>query len=202
MTHALPLRWRNRQDGLSPCLGRAILIGESIAAASAQTHVPHGSLRHIPPPQVIPPLPTPGIQPHQSQYHAGYIPGERVDGSGQDGTAECPILRALALEIQLACLRAHLVHQVVEMVGDMFRARVIPAEEPDLPAAVAVAHPMRLARLIRIQVACFRLMIALATLRILMMLIVSVVVVALPGLEPGTVCLVLSVAVRIVVVIH
>ena len=45
-------------------------------------------------------------------------------------------------------------------------------------------------------------MIELVTLPILMMLIVSVVVVALPGLEPGTVCLVVSAAVRIVVVIR
>ena len=62
-------------------------VQESIAASSAQTHVPHDSLRHIPPPLAIPPLPTRGIQPHQSQYHAA---GERVDGNGQDGTAGVP----------------------------------------------------------------------------------------------------------------
>ena len=45
-------------------------VQESIAAAHA-----------------IPPLPTPGIQPYRSQYHAGYIPGERVDGNGQDAGA-------------------------------------------------------------------------------------------------------------------
>ena len=56
-------------------------VQESIAAASAQTHVPHDSLRHIPPPQVIPPPPTPGIQPQQSQSF-------RV--SGQDGATRVP----------------------------------------------------------------------------------------------------------------
>ena len=74
----------------------------------------------------------------------------------------------------------------------------------DLLAAVAVAmaHLVDLVRPIPIQVACFRLMTELVTLRIPMMLIVSVVVVVLLGLEPGIVCLAAFAAVRIVVVIR
>ena len=55
-------------------------------------HVAHDSFRHSPPPQVTPPLPTPGVKPHQSQYHAGYVPGEKVDGSGQDSATGVPNL--------------------------------------------------------------------------------------------------------------
>ena len=65
-----------------------------------------------------------------------------------------------------------------------------------------MAQLVDLVRPIPIQVACFRLMTELVTLRIPMMLIVSVVVVVLLGLEPGIVCLAAFAAVRIVVVIR
>ena len=61
-------------------------VQESIAAASSQPHVSFDAFRSIPPPQAIPPLPTPGIQPRQSQYHTGYIPGDRVGARARAGT--------------------------------------------------------------------------------------------------------------------
>ena len=78
----------------------------------------------------------------------------------------------------------------VEMVG------AIPS-----PVAV-VAYVMGLARRIRTQEVCSRQMTALAMLRILMMLIVSVVALALLELDLGTVYLADSAVVRIVVVIR
>ena len=75
-TRAKASKWVESMLGKSQ-LNPPPSVQESIAAASAQTHIPHDSLRHIPPP-------------HQSQYHAGYIPGERVDGNGQDGAAGVP----------------------------------------------------------------------------------------------------------------
>ena len=60
-------------------------LQELIAAASSQPHASSDAFRNIPPPQAIPPLPTPGIQPHQSQYHAGYVPSDRVGADGQGG---------------------------------------------------------------------------------------------------------------------
>ena len=58
-------------------------VQESIAASRAQPHVSSEAFRNIPPPHVLPPLSTPGIQPHQSQYHAGYISSDRVGADGQ-----------------------------------------------------------------------------------------------------------------------
>ena len=121
------------------------------------------------------------------------IPGERVDGSGQHGTAGVPNASGTGFGNPT---RTPAGPSPPSGGGDGWG--YVPSQgNSDLPAAVAVAHLMGLARLIRIQVACFRLMIELATLRIL-----SDVVVALPELEPGTVYLVASASVRIVVVIQ
>ena len=145
-TRAKASRWVESMLGRSH-FNPPTSVQESIAAASAQTHVTHESLRHIPPPQVIPPLPTPGIQHHQSQYHAGYLPGERVDGSGQDGGTGVPNTSGTG--------SANPIHPpagppppsgAVEMVGDTFRVKVTQAVEPDLlaVAAVAMAHLINL----------------------------------------------------------
>ena len=80
-TRAKSSRW------VEPMLGRnpPPTVQESVAAASSQPHVPYDSFHGLPPPQAIPPLPplpTPGIQPHQSQYHAGYIPSDTVSTQG------------------------------------------------------------------------------------------------------------------------
>ena len=78
-------RWAGSMPGRSH-FNPPPTVQESVAAASSQPHVSVNSFHGLPPPQAIPPLPTPGIQPHQSQYHAGYIPSDRVSTEAQGAT--------------------------------------------------------------------------------------------------------------------
>ena len=80
----------NHLDGLSPCLAGANLTRLRLCRNQLLPLVHSHMFLMIPSAtflRLIPPLPTPGIQPHKSQYQAGYIPGDRVDGAGQGGNA-------------------------------------------------------------------------------------------------------------------
>ena len=173
-TRAKSSRWVESMLGRSQ-FNPPPTVQESVAVVSAQPHVSDDSFRHIPPPHAIPPLPTPGIQPHQSQYHAGYIPGGRVDGDGQGGN-----------------------WGTSNPFGTGSGVPPRGANGPPPPSGGGDGWGYIRARVVTRS----RQMIALAMFRTLMILIVSVVAVALPELELGTAFLADSAAVRIVVVIR
>ena len=74
-------------------------------------------LRGLPPLQAIPPLPIPGIQPYQSQYHAGYIPGQR-----ERRRLEAPQQFGIGCSVPFADHPARLLLPVVEVVADQVLA--------------------------------------------------------------------------------